>query len=248
MTVTLAYRDKENKCAWIAADSCASDAINQSVVKNAKVFHPVGRKDILIGCAGTFRLPNLLQYVPGIFPPENELSTDDIDMSYLINEFTRVMSALTEDIQDDDAWELLIAVGDRIYRMQMDLSIIEPADNCDGIGIGGSVALGAFKVLNELEPEMPVVARMKHALKVACSSCQGCAPPFTVLHTEKIDPEVLAKIPKDREKIGYEIIRHNKDEDKDDQIIVLDESHKDNKQTDKRNKRNHKNKHKNKHK
>ena len=211
MTVTLAYRDKENKCAWIAADSCASDAINQSVVKNAKVFHPVGRRDILIGCAGTFRLPNLLQYVPGIFPPEEELATDDINMSYLINEFTPVVDALTDSLDDDDAWEMLIAVGDRIYRMQMDLSIIEPADSCDGIGIGGSVALGALKVLNELEPEMPVVARMKHALKIACSSCQGCAPPFTILHTEELDQDTLAKIPKDREVRGYEVIRHKDD-------------------------------------
>lgn len=243
MTVALAYRDIDSsgcKRAWIAADSCASDAINYHLVKNAKVFNPVGRSDVLIGCAGTFRLPNLLQYVPGIFPPESELATDDINMSYLINEFTPVVKALIEDFEDDDVWELLLAVGDRIYRMQMDLSIIEPADNCDSIGIGGPVALGAFKVLNELEPEMPVIARMKHALKVACASCQGCAPPFTVMHTKEIDKEVLKNIPKDRESRGYQVIRH-RDEDATEEIVITEVS--DEKKEKKKNRRK-RNKHK----
>ncbi len=210
MTVALAYVDPESKHAYIAADSCASNSIDRSIVKNCKVFNPVGRRDVLIGCAGTFRLPNLLQYVPGIFPAEDELATDDINLSYLINEFTPVVQSLTDDFGDDDAWELLIAVKDHIYRMQMDLSIIEPADNVDSIGIGGSVALGAMKVLNELAPYMPVEQRLKHALQVACSSIQGCAPPFTVRQVE--DSVVSVKPGKQREKRGYEIIRYN-DED-----------------------------------
>lgn len=73
MTVTLAYYDSVSDKCYIGADSCASDAINHSVCKNMKCFHPVGRRDVLIGCAGTFRLPNLLQYVPNVFPEEEDL-------------------------------------------------------------------------------------------------------------------------------------------------------------------------------
>ena len=98
------------------------------------MFHLVGRRDILIGCAGSFRMLNLMQHVSGIFPPENELATDDIDMSYLVTEFTPVIKAITEDFDEDDPWEMLIAVGSRIYRMQIDLSILEPTDNCDAFG------------------------------------------------------------------------------------------------------------------
>lgn len=222
MTVVLAYSDKNSNTAFMAGDSCASDPINQSLVKNPKVFHPVGRRDILIGCAGSFRMPNLMQHVEGIFPPEEELATKDIDMSYLVTEFTPVIRAITEDFDEDDMWEMLIAVGNRIYRMQMDLSILEPADDCDAIGIGGSVALGAFKVLNELAPYRSVEERMKHALNVACSSCQGCAPPFVVEKNEEIPKEILDKIPKKREKKGYEIIR-SKDDDDEVQTISLEE-------------------------
>lgn len=207
MTVVLAYRDPALKCAYMASDSCASDVINHSLVRNNKVFHPVGRKDILIGCAGTFRLPNLLQFVPDIFPGEDILGTDEIDMSYLVNEFTPVVGALVDGFDESDAWEMLLAVGDRIYRMQMDLSIVEPADESDAIGSGGSVALGAFKVLNELEPNMPIEDRMKHALNVACSSCQGCMPPFAFCKTE--EPDVKPDGTKVRVKTGYEIIRHD---------------------------------------
>ena len=210
MTVTLAYRTPEK--AYLIGDSCASDSLSHSAVKNHKVFHPVGRRDIVFGCAGTFRLPNLLQYIPGIFPPEDELSTDDIDLAYLINEFTPVVRALIDDFDDDDVWEVLIAVGNRIYRMQMDLSILEPADDCDAIGCGGSVALGAFKVLNELEPDMSIEDRMNHALRVACDTVIGCQGPFLLVETEKIPDEILAKIPKDRKRdCGYEIIRHDED-------------------------------------
>lgn len=209
MTVTLAYRDPDpNGCAYMIGDSCASDSMNHSTVRNLKVFHPVGRNDVVFGCAGTFRLPNLLQYIPGIFPPEDELATDDIDISYLINEFTPVVRVLTEDFDDDDIWEVLIAVGNRIYRMQMDLSIIEPADDCDAIGCGGPVALGAFKVLNELEPEMPIEDRMNHALRIACDTVIGCQGPFKLCRVEKstVPPD---KIKKNREKVGYEIIRRD---------------------------------------
>lgn len=224
MTVVLAYSDKNSNTAFMAGDSCASDPINQSLVKNPKVFHPVGRRDILIGCAGSFRMPNLMQHVEGVFPPEEELATKDINMSYLVTEFTPVIKALTEDFDDDDMWEMLIAVGNRIYRMQMDLSILEPADDCDAIGIGGSVALGAFKVLNELDSYRSVEERMKHALNVACSSCQGCAPPFVIEKNEEIPKEILDKIPKKkREKKGYEIVR-TKDSDEDEaQVISLEE-------------------------
>ena len=76
MTVCLAYTH-QNTC-FMLGDSCASDSINHSVVRNPKVFNPVGRRDVLIGCAGTFRLPNLLKYIPGIFPKESELATEDI--------------------------------------------------------------------------------------------------------------------------------------------------------------------------
>lgn len=215
MTVVLAYSDKNSNTAFMAGDSCASDPINQSLVKNPKVFHPVGRSDVLIGCAGSFRMPNLMQHVSGIFPPEEELATDDIDMAYLVTEFTPVIRAITDDFDEDDIWEMLIAVGNRIYRMQMDLSILEPADDCDAIGIGGSVALGAFKVLNELAPYRSVEERMRHALTVACNSCQGCSAPFTVEKNIEISKEILEKIPKNRKKEGYAILRSDDASDSD---------------------------------
>ena len=209
MTVVLAYSDRTSNTVFMAGDSCASDQIYQSLIKNPKVFHPVGRRDILIGCAGSFRMLNLMQHVNGIFPPENELATDDIDMSYLVTEFTPVIKAITEDFDEDDPWEMLIAVGSRIYRMQIDLSILEPTDNCDAIGIGGPVALGAFKVLNELAPYKSVEERMKHALTVACSSCKGCSAPFTVSATKQCDYK--CKHHKKNERHGYKIIRSSSD-------------------------------------
>ena len=216
MTVAIAYYDSNSDKCYIGADSCASDSINHSICKNMKCFHPVGRRDVLIGCAGTFRLPNLLQFVPGVFPEEHALPTEKIDMAWLVNEFTPVLGALTDDFEDDDVWELLVAVNKRIYRVQMDLSIVESADSTDAIGIGGSVALGAFKVLNELKPDMPVEDRIKYALKVACDSCQGCTPPYKVVETSELPEDMEFDEPdEDTPKRGYTIIRHKKDSEED---------------------------------
>lgn len=218
MTVVLAYTDHKNNQSWIGGDSCASDSISHSIVKNQKVFHPVGRKDVVMGCAGTFRLPNLLQYVPGVFPPEDELPTEKIDMSYLVNEFTPILNALTDDFDDDDAWELLIAVNGKIYRVQMDLSVVESSGDADAIGIGGPVALGAFKVLNELKSDMSIEERIKYALNVACDSVQGCMPPFLVEKTEQLSDETLKKareFSSDALTCGYSIIRHKEEESED---------------------------------
>lgn len=218
MTVAIAYYDSNSDKCYIGADSCASDSINHSICKNMKCFHPVGRRDVLIGCAGTFRLPNLLQFVPGVFPEEHELPTEKIDMAWLVNEFTPILGALTDDFEDDDVWELLVAVNKRIYRVQMDLSIVESADSTDAIGIGGSVALGAFKVLNELKPDMPVEDRIKYALKVACDSCQGCTPPYTVVSSSEIElSEEQRNLAADNytPNYGYKIIRHKKESEED---------------------------------
>lgn len=220
MTVCLAYFDQKNDKCWIGADSCASDSVSHSVVSNHKCFHPVGRRDIIMACAGTFRLPNLLQYVPGIFPEEWELPTEKIDMSYLVNEFTPILAAITDDFDDDDAWELLIAVNKKIYRVQMDYSIVESADDSDAIGIGGMVALGAFKTLNDLKPDMNVEDRIRYALDVACRSVQGCCGPFKFVETDVIPADI--KPPEDADEsdderpCGYKIIRHKKDESDDD--------------------------------
>lgn len=219
MTVCLAYYDKKNDKCWIGADSCASDSISHSVVNNHKCFHPVGRRDIIMACAGTFRLPNLLQYIPNIFPEEWELPTEKIDMSYLVNEFTPILAAITEDFDDDDVWELLIAVNKKIYRVQMDYSIVESADDSDAIGVGGMVALGAFKVLNDLALDMDIEHKLKYALEVACKSCQGCQPPFRIESTSVIPDDI--KPPEDIDdsddrSVGYKIIRHKKDDESDD--------------------------------
>lgn len=236
MTVTLAYSDKQNKTAWIASDSCASDSVSHSLVRNPKVFHPSGRPDVLIGCAGSFRLMNLLQHVSGIFPDTSELSTDEINMEFLVNEFTPVISALTEDFDSDESWELLVAVGDRIYRMQMDYSIIEPADDSDAIGIGGPVALGAFKVLNQLAALQPTESRMKQALQVACDSCHGCLPPYLVMRTKRVE---TVPTKKRQGKKGYSIIRRSSDEE--DLDVQFNKTQK--QDNNKKSKKNKKNKH-----
>lgn len=218
MTVCLAYVDQKTGDAWIGSDSCASDSISHSVVNNHKCFNPVGRRDIVMACAGTFRLPNLLEYIPGIFPDESELPTDQIDIGYLVNEFTPVLNALVDDFDEDDAWELLIAVNKKIYRVQMDLSIVESSDDADAIGIGGMVALGAFKVLNDLAPDMGIELKLKYALEVACKSCQGCQPPFRICKAEQIPEDIVAKQKSsdgERPKRGYSIIRHSKESDED---------------------------------
>ena len=79
MTVCIGIKDKRNQCCYVGADSGISHSSFCIKTITTKVFHPYKRKDIVIGCAGSIRMCNLLQADNTMFEslPENKYISDD---------------------------------------------------------------------------------------------------------------------------------------------------------------------------
>ena len=79
MTVCIGVKDKKNHCCYVGADSGVSHSSFHIKTITPKVFHPYERTDIVIGCAGSIRMANLLQSDETMFEglPEDEYLSDD---------------------------------------------------------------------------------------------------------------------------------------------------------------------------
>lgn len=111
-----------------------------------KVFHPYKRKDIVIGCAGSIRMSNLLQADDTMFEclPENKYINDD---KLIVNIIQKIIpkieshSALLKECNEE--FDLILAIKDRLYRIQSDCSIYE-VEEIDIICSGCETSYGAM--------------------------------------------------------------------------------------------------------
>ena len=110
------------------------------------MFHPYKRKDIVIGCAGSIRMSNLLQADDTMFEclPENKYINDD---KLIVNIIQKIIpkieshSALLKECNEE--FDLILAIKDRLYRIQSDCSIYE-VEEIDIICSGCETSYGAM--------------------------------------------------------------------------------------------------------
>lgn len=181
MTCTIAFLDKKQKKAYMASDSCASSSYDYSIVRNEKAFHAKSRPDILIGCAGTFRIMNVLKYntIFGI--------NDKVTCDYLINNFIPRFKELTDGIEKEDDWAILIATKTNIFKIQSDFAVLDLKTNIEAIGNGGYTALGAFVALDSVSKSMNVELtteeKLKRSLQLSKKFNTGVLEPFLIIHS-----------------------------------------------------------------
>ena len=79
MTICIGIRDKKNNCCYVGADCGVSHSYFYTKTTTPKVFHPYGRTDIVVGCAGSIRMFNLLLADSTMFEclPEDRYPSDD---------------------------------------------------------------------------------------------------------------------------------------------------------------------------
>lgn len=179
MTCTIAYLDKKHKKAWLASDSCASSSYDYSIVKNEKVFHAKNRPDILIGCAGSFRLMNILKN--NVFFGMKDV----ISCEYLTCKFIPLLREhLGEECSQDD-WSVLIVTKSCVFKVQTDFAVLELTSNIEAIGNGGYVALGAFSAFESVSKKVVLTTEEKliKCLEISKKFNTGVLEPFIVIHT-----------------------------------------------------------------
>lgn len=179
MTCIVAVIDKENKRVVMGADSAGVSGLDISVRKDPKIFK---NGPFLIGCTGSFRMMQLLNYSfkpPKVTPKEMHkyMCTDFIDE---IRECFRIGGFLQKFEEGDDKGGcFLVAYKDNLFQIAIDFQVEELHRGYDAIGCGSDYALGALFGW-EVKSASP---RVKHALKAAEYFSAGVREPFNILST-----------------------------------------------------------------
>jgi ATP-dependent protease HslVU (ClpYQ) peptidase subunit len=151
---------KTENSIYIAGDSSGH---TDGVIENYKTSKVVkiatkNNKELLIGFSGSFRLGDILKYK--IQYPK--ISKNNIE-SDLVNKLIPIIQDTIENEDNISKGEFMLAIHDRLFLIQSDLSILEPENDYSSIGSGSSYALGSLFSTKGLLP----IDRLELALSAA---------------------------------------------------------------------------------
>jgi hypothetical protein len=169
---------------WLAADSLGSSAgLRQEFVTPKLITRPLEiRKNdafkqytpVVMGYTGSFRIGNVLTKqlkLPALSGPLDE---------YMVCDFVpEVMSVLDragclrEEAHVKSGGTFLFGVLGRLFEVQSDFSVLEPAVGYTAIGSGQEFALGALHALETTAYEAEQVAQLAVAAACAFSTTVG---------------------------------------------------------------------------
>lgn len=185
MTVCIGIKDKMNHCCYLGADSGVSHSSFYTKTITPKVFHPYDRTDIVIGCAGSIRMANLLQADDTIFEglPSNDYLSDDKLILDIIQTVIPKIKVYAESLKKgDDEFDLILAVKDRLYRIQSDCSIYE-VEEMEIIGSGCETAYGAMMMAEAYDPYANYQSHIESSISISAKYNYGISLPVTILCT-----------------------------------------------------------------
>ncbi len=171
----------ENGTVYIGGDSYASTGSFVRALKNPKIFQT---GPFVIGCTGSIRMSQLLEYSLEIEDQEQDMP----DEEYMVRVFIEAVRSCLKEygyLEVDNNREVIgtFLVGYRggLYRAASDLQIIQLLDGMAACGCGQRFALAAMYALQGLG--YGAEERITRALEVSAYFDGNVAPPFAVLHT-----------------------------------------------------------------
>ena len=185
MTVCIGIRDKKNNCCYVGADCGVSHSSFYTKTTTPKVFHPYGRTDIVVGCAGSIRMFNLLLADSTMFEclPEDRYPSDDKLIQDIIQTVIQKIKAHADSLNKDDGFDLILAMKDRLYRIQSDCSIYE-VEEMEVIGSGCETAYGAMMMAETYDPYDNYKSHIESAISISAKYNYGISLPVTILSTK----------------------------------------------------------------
>lgn len=159
---------------FLGADSVGADGNwGKSIRKDPKIYS-VG--EFTIGFTSSFRMGQILGY--SLHPPahpegmtvEEYLCTLFVDH---VRDALKTKGYMTINSNNEAGGVFLLAYKGRLFRIDSDLQVGENACGFDAIGCGGSIALGALNVTQEMSPEKRVLKALQSA---ECFSAGVCGP------------------------------------------------------------------------
>lgn len=188
MTCVVGFVDKKDESVWIGADTfCSTSFYGQNRNIN-KVFKSKDCGKVLIGICGSCRQADLLEFNP-IVNKIDVYENKDINREYIVTKVAPTISNLfsvnkCEYTSNNEAFggNFLFGIGDKLYQMQSDYSILETQDSYMCIGSGAYHADGAMCALKDIE--LTPVERITKALEAAEHHQINVRRPFTIMNTK----------------------------------------------------------------
>jgi ATP-dependent protease HslVU (ClpYQ) peptidase subunit len=192
MTCIIGMLDKENDCAWIGGDSLGSNWANKSVYLQPKVFRNSIFKNVIMGSTTTFRHIDLLKYSENLFPEVDFYKKVELDHKYMVTKFipnliTLFDNGIKSEVDRNKGASFIVCAGNRVFEIQGDYSVLEPAFGFCSVGCGQDFALGSLYSTRALDitPKERIALALEAAEQCGC----GVQRPFTILNTK--DEEVI---------------------------------------------------------
>jgi ATP-dependent protease HslVU (ClpYQ) peptidase subunit len=172
---------------WLGGDSGAYSGSGKEIRKRPKVFR---KGDMLIGAAGSLRIPQIIEYTLDPQPHPHGWSNMQYLSSLWALDVHRALvdgKAIGEDcvggIMEDSG--LLVAYRGGLYVIEEDLDVNEVVTPFTAIGSGADVAKGALHQQSLLGDTRHPSERLTDALTVAEYYLANVDSPFTIVSINK---------------------------------------------------------------
>lgn len=174
MTVIIGIEHKDG--VLMGSDSCMANDFSKGIVDEPKYFSV---NEVLVGCAGSYRYANILQYHMKL---TKQTAKEKDDRKYLICEFIPAIRQALADgnfvVKDDEIYSnILLAYRKKLYFLQEDFSLIRNPEGYASCGSGRIAALGSLYTTNELH-DISTEQRMRLALEASSHHTPGVGAPF----------------------------------------------------------------------
>ena len=163
---------------YIGGDSASTSGWNLDISRLRKVFRS---GDFLMGCTGTWRISQLLQYSLDVRLKEG----DEDDMRYMV---TGLVEAMRECLKNggfakvenekEEGGTVLVGFNGKVYIVESNFQVCSSNNGFWAIGCGASYALGSLWATRDrgVTPERRVLA----AMEAAGQFSNGVYPPYYV--------------------------------------------------------------------
>lgn len=169
MTCIIGLLDK-NKI-YMAGDHIASDGYSLKLYNEQKVFL---KDDFIIGCTGSFRMAQLLQYSWDIPERNNKQSNNDYLFLSVVPSIISLFEKngfLKKEEEQKKGGVFLIGYKNRLYRFQSDFSLVEDSRGFSACGCGEDFAIGALEAIQQIHISMSPEKKIRIALSATEKHC-----------------------------------------------------------------------------
>jgi ATP-dependent protease HslVU (ClpYQ) peptidase subunit len=167
---------------WMGGDTAGVAGWDVSTRRDEKVFR-IG--EAVVGFTTSFRMGQLLRYRLTLPPaPAGEelaryMATEFIDA---VRDCFREGGWAKKNAEQEEGGTFLIGLRGRLFQVDSDYQVAEPADLYEAVGSGFAYAKGSLCTSAGRRP----AERVRLALEAAAKHCIGVRAPFTILRAGTI--------------------------------------------------------------